>query len=58
MAASITRLRFASFLAPNMFPVYQFMVDQVGRRLGIATELRVGADFGEFERGETDAGFL
>lgn len=52
------RLRFASFLAPNMFPVYQYLVDQVGRRLGIPTELTVGQDFDEFARGDADAGFL
>jgi hypothetical protein len=54
----MTRLRFASFLAPNMFPVYRFIVERLGRRLGIAAELNVGEDFGEFTAGRADAGFL
>lgn len=54
----MTRLRFASFLAPNMFPVYQFIVDRVGAALNVPTELRVGAAFDEFARGDADAGFL
>jgi phosphonate transport system substrate-binding protein len=35
------RLRFATFLAPTMLPVYQAVTDEVGRRLGVATELVV-----------------
>ncbi|HEV3258618.1 MAG TPA: PhnD/SsuA/transferrin family substrate-binding protein [Gemmataceae bacterium] len=36
------RLRFATFLAPGMYPVYEFISRHVGRRLGVATELTVG----------------
>ena len=41
-------IRFATFLAPNMFPVYQFMADYVGQKLGCPTELRVGSSFDQF----------
>jgi phosphonate transport system substrate-binding protein len=35
------RLRFGTFLAPNILQVYQAIADEVGRRLGIGTELVV-----------------
>ena len=54
----MTTLRFATFLAPNMFPVYQFIVRRVARRLGVTAELAVGESFGEFAAGQADAGFL
>jgi phosphonate transport system substrate-binding protein len=53
-----TKIRFASFLAPKMFPVYQFIADYVGDKLGIATELVTGESFDQFERGEVDAGYI
>ena len=52
------RIRFASFLAPNMFDVYGFMADYVGERLGRHTELTVGRSFDEFAEGAADIGFL
>ncbi len=52
------KLRFETFLAPNMWPVYQFIVEAVGARLGIETELTVGRSFETFVRGEAEAGFL
>ncbi len=52
------RLRFATFLAPSMFPVYQFVVDHVGRYLGCPTELVVGESFAAFAAGAADAGFI
>jgi phosphonate transport system substrate-binding protein len=52
------RLRFATFLAPRIRPVYELIAAEVGRRLGLETELHTGADFGEFGRGEADAGFV
>jgi phosphonate transport system substrate-binding protein len=36
-------LRFATFLAPNMFPVYEFITRYVGDRLGVPTALGVGS---------------
>lgn len=51
-------LRFATYLAPNMEPVYRFIASYAGRRLGVATELLVGHSFAQFESGEVDVGFL
>ena len=51
-------LRFATFLAPNMWPVYQFIADTVGEKLGCRTELAVGKSFDEFETGQADIGFI
>lgn len=53
-----SKIRFASFLAPNMFPVYQFIADFAGDKLGVPTELITGASFGQFAEGEVDVGFI
>jgi len=52
------KLRIATFLAPNMFPVYEFIVAAIGRELGRGAELVVGDSFDQFTRGEFDAGFI
>jgi hypothetical protein len=52
------KLRIATFLAPNMFPVYEFLVDALGRELGGNAELVIGASFDQFGNGEIDAGFI
>jgi hypothetical protein len=39
---SIDRLRFGTYLAPNVLPVYEVVTETVGRRLGIETELVCG----------------
>lgn len=41
----MNHLRFGTFLAPNIMPVYQAVSDEVGRRLGIETELVVETDY-------------
>jgi phosphonate transport system substrate-binding protein len=51
-------LRFATFLAPSIFPVYQFVAEYVGQRLGCPTELAVGESFDEFAEGKADVGFI
>jgi phosphonate transport system substrate-binding protein len=51
-------LRFATFLAPNMAPVYRFLADRIGQRLGRPVELVVGRSFDQFERGEADLGVI
>src|SRR5215210_8856859 len=56
--ATQDRVRFASFLAPNMFGVYRFVADYVGEKLGQQTELTVGRSLDEFAGGEADIGFL
>ncbi len=37
--APLTDLRFGTFLAPALIPVYQAVADAVGRELGVSTEL-------------------
>ena len=53
-------LRFVTYLAPNMFPVYQSIADYLGRQLGRPTELTVGqyATFAELHSGAADIAFL
>jgi phosphonate transport system substrate-binding protein len=51
-------LRFATFLAPNMLPVYQFLADRIADRLGRPVELVVGNSFYQFEQGEVDLGVI
>ena len=41
----MNRLRFGTFLAPSIMPVYQAVTEEVGRRLGIETELVVETDY-------------
>ncbi len=38
-------LRFGTFLAPNMMPVYSAIADTVGEELGLSTELVVETDY-------------
>jgi phosphonate transport system substrate-binding protein len=54
----IRRLRLATFLAPNVLPVYQAVADAIERELGVSTELVVGESFDQFAAGELDAGFI
>jgi ABC-type phosphate/phosphonate transport system substrate-binding protein len=51
-------LRFATFLAPNMLPVYRFLAERIGDRLGRRVELVVGRSFDQFEQGEADLGVI
>ena len=51
-------LRFATFLAPNMLPVYRFLAARIGERLGRRVELVVGTSFDQFEQGEADLGVI
>ena len=51
-------MRFASFLSPSLEFFYRGSVEHIGKRLGIDTEFVVGTDYGQFERGEIDAGFI
>jgi phosphonate transport system substrate-binding protein len=53
-----TPLRFATFLAPNMLPVYRLLADRIGDRLRRPVELVVGASFDQFQRGEADLGVI
>ena len=51
-------LRFATFLAPSVYPAYEYITRYVGRYLGLPTELLVGESFGQFAKGTADAGFI
>jgi hypothetical protein len=51
-------LRFATFLAPNMLPVYRFLADQIAHQLSRPVQLVVGSSFDQFERGQVDLGVL
>jgi phosphonate transport system substrate-binding protein len=57
-ARSKSALRFATFLAPNMLPVYQFLAERIGDRLGRPVELVVGTSFDQFEHGQADLGVI
>ncbi len=50
-------LRFATFLAPNMFPLYAFIARYVQARLGMATELVVGSSYDRVSE-QADVSFL
>jgi phosphonate transport system substrate-binding protein len=41
----MNRLRFGTYLAPNILPVYRAVADEVGRRLEVETELVVETDY-------------
>jgi phosphonate transport system substrate-binding protein len=51
-------VRFATFLAPNMLPVYRFLAERIGERLACPVELVVGTSFDQFEAGEADLGVI
>ncbi|MDQ6709864.1 MAG: PhnD/SsuA/transferrin family substrate-binding protein [Candidatus Dormibacteraeota bacterium] len=54
----MTSLTFATYLAPIMRPVYQWITDRVGTTLDCETRLVVGSSYGELTKGEVDAAFL
>lgn len=56
--ASAQSLRLATFLAPNMFPVYERIAGYIGQRLGYETTLVAGTSFEAFGQGTIDAGFI
>lgn len=58
MFAQHSVIRFATYLAPNMYPVYQCVADYVGRQLGCRTELAVGEVFTAFASGDVDVAFI
>jgi phosphonate transport system substrate-binding protein len=41
-----------TFLAPNMLPVYQFMMEYLGSKLGCQIELVVGSDYSQIFRAD------
>lgn len=51
-------LRFGTFLAPNMLPVYEAVADAVGEALGLSTELVVETDYENCRRDVNDVCFV
>jgi phosphonate transport system substrate-binding protein len=51
-------LRFGTFLAPTMLPVYQAITDEVGARLGMSTELVVETDYENCRNDRNDVCFV
>jgi hypothetical protein len=56
--AGAAPVRFATFLAPDMYDVYEAIAAYVARALGRNAILHVGRSFDEFEMGEADFGFI
>jgi phosphate/phosphite/phosphonate ABC transporter binding protein len=52
------RLRFGTYLAPNMLPVYETVTEEVGARLRIPTELVVETSYESCERDENEVCFV
>jgi phosphonate transport system substrate-binding protein len=51
-------LRFGTFLAPNMMPVYEAIADAVGATLGMSTELVVETDYENCRNDVNDVCFV
>lgn len=51
-------LRFVTFLAPNVLPVYQFIAAWIGQRLGIETELLSADTHDQYDSLHPDIAFL
>ena len=51
-------LRFGTFLAPNMLPVYQMIADEVGKGLGMTTDLIVETDYENCQKDVNDICFV
>lgn len=51
-------LVFATHLAPNLRPLYEFVVERVGVELGVPTRLVTGDSFQPLRDGEVDFAFL
>jgi phosphonate transport system substrate-binding protein len=54
----LDRLRFGTYLAPSVLPVYQAVTDEVGRRLTIPTELVVETSYDSCQNDENEVCFV
>jgi len=54
----LDRLRFGTFLAPNIMPVYEAVTEEVGRRLGVETELFIETDYAACAKDENEVCFV
>jgi phosphonate transport system substrate-binding protein len=57
-ASSFDRLRFGTYLAPNVLPVYETVTEEVGRRLGIQTELVIETSYESCEQDLNEVCFV
>src|SRR5712692_6703557 len=57
-APARTELRFGTFLAPRIMPVYQAVADAVGRALGMETVLVAEPDFENLAKDAYDVCFV
>jgi phosphonate transport system substrate-binding protein len=55
---AVQPLRFLTFLAPNLFPVYHYIVDYLARSLGCQADLSVGMSFDPLQTGQADGAFF
>lgn len=55
---TLDRLRFGTYLAPSLLPVYEAVTEQVGRRLGMATELVVETSYESCAKDENEVCFV
>jgi phosphonate transport system substrate-binding protein len=51
-------LRFVTFLAPNLYPLYEFIAHHAGRHLGLPTELAVGSSYAQLSSPAVDVAFV
>jgi phosphate/phosphite/phosphonate ABC transporter binding protein len=51
-------LRVATYLAPNMWPVYAAIAAYIGRQIGRGATLTTATDFAALTRGEVDVAFI
>lgn len=57
-ASSFDRLRFGTYLAPNVLPVYETVTEEIGRRLGLQTELVVETSYESCEQDRNEVCFV
>jgi phosphonate transport system substrate-binding protein len=55
---TVDTLRFATYLAPNIYETYAFIARYVGEKVGRPVALTVGQSFDEFALDQVDIGFL
>jgi phosphonate transport system substrate-binding protein len=51
-------LRFVTFLAPNLYPLYEFITRHAGRQLGLPTALAVGSSYAQLSSQAVDVAFV
>lgn len=51
-------IRFATYLAPNIYDTYAYIADYVGEQIGRPTTLSVGQSFDQIARGQIDIAFM